>query len=162
MATVAEPWPPTSYRRLRSLMDHGRGRRATGPCGITGCDYLDSCDGPSRVDSPLYPLFVWDHCHEHDVVRGALCQRHNAAMGYVDRQDHAQLRRYSGQLADLLPYWQRCPGCAALGSWQPVMVRHWPALVRLNLDRAAAADRQAARRAGPGWPPPRSSGRRSR
>jgi hypothetical protein len=137
----AAAWPPTSYRRLRSLMRQGTGQRAPGPCAIPGCAL--AVPDPR----PLAPPFVWDHCHAHDYVRGILCRVHNVAMWPVDGQDHAELRRQLAHhrgalvLADLAAYWARCPGCAALGAWQPVMVRHSPGIVARAAELAARAVR---------------------
>jgi len=83
---VLEAFPPESYRRLRYLMDHGKGHRAPGPCAIPGCVY------PALHDKPLSPPFVWDHCHLHDYVRGILCRLHNAQISPMDRQDHWFMR----------------------------------------------------------------------
>ena len=123
-----DAFPPTSYQRLYGMMRRGEGYRAPGPCAIPGCAY--------RIwEKPFSPPFVWDHCHVHDYVRGILCRTHNVQMGPVDRQDHSHLRaiqRHLGQqgIAELLAYWLRCPECAALGPWQPIMVRHSSAIVR--------------------------------
>lgn len=119
----------------------GEGWRATGPCAIPGCAYR------SDVDTLMSPPFVWDHCHEHDYVRGMLCRDHNQLIAPVEAQDHWRLLHMPRRvvIADLLAYLERCPHCAALGPWRPIMTWHPPGLVR----RAAAleAQRQACRMA---------------
>ena len=114
--TMAEQFPPQSYRRLRQLMDHGKGFRAPGPCAIQGCDYITS--GWYCEDKPRSPVFTWDHCHAHDWVRGMLCRNHNSSwMCAVD----ARLENTweYDQWPELVAHWHRCPRCADEG-WRPL------------------------------------------
>lgn len=142
-----EEWPPTSYRRLRRLMDRGQGHRAPGPCAIPGCTL-------ARPDPrPLATPFVWDHCHAHDYVRGILCRIHNGMMAPVDNQDHAKIQWWSRlsaatfNLAALTAYWERCPECSSAGPWQPIMVRHSTWIVQSAAERIARDARAASRAA---------------
>jgi hypothetical protein len=133
---TAEQWPPSSYKRLRYLMDHGMGQRATGPCAIPGCART------GWKDIPLSPQFVWDHCHLHDFVRGELCRYHNVQMGHVDRYA-VQSFRSPQKLRD---HWARCPECAAFGPWHPIMVQQTLAHVRFIYERATHRRMRAERR----------------
>lgn len=151
----APAFPPASYKRLSGMMKRGQGYQAPGPCAIPGCTWLrrvgDYADTEKRVyRGSSQPLFVWDHCHAHDCVRGILCRNCNGKMAAVDSQHHWLLRNLPG-VAELLAYWERCPECAAFGPWQPVMVRHSPSIVRsakrtieLAIWRAEWDERRAA------------------
>lgn len=150
---MLEVFPPESYKRLRYLMDRGKGYRAPGPCAIPGCTYIKRGGRWATRDIPLSPPFVWDHCHLHDYVRGILCREHNGLLAPIDNQDHwhvAGLGRRA-DLAELLAYRNRCPHCAALGPWRPIMVRHTPAMVHraayLDEIQARYATRRASREA---------------
>jgi hypothetical protein len=124
---VLDAFPPESYRRLSSLMKRGKGYRAPGPCAIPECSWVGrlGCDAAKRDYGSGLPLFVWDHCHPHDYVRGMLCRYHNGQMRFLDGQDHYAMRgRWSG--GGLFPllcaHWERCPPCAERGPWRPLMV----------------------------------------
>lgn len=124
MTDTAAVFPPESYRRLRRLMDSGQGYLAPGPCAIPSCDR-------ARPDPrPLNSTYVWDHCHQHDYVRGMLCRYHNVQLGPIENQDHWALR-IKPPSRDLLVYWARCPDCAADGPWRPLMLRQSPTRIAL-------------------------------
>ena len=146
MLTAAPAFPPSSYKRLSGMLRRGQGYRAPGPCAIPGCTYaargeLDAARYGWEWDKPRSPPFVWDHCHTHDYVRGILCRDHNRRIAPIDNQDHYRLRRYR-DLPELLAYRERCPACALSSPWQPVMVRHSPALVHRT---AHLAERESTR-----------------
>ena len=50
----------------------------------------------------------WDHCHLHNLIRGALCTYHNRVMAAFDRS----ARGYRDDSA-LIAYARQCPRCAA-------------------------------------------------
>lgn len=107
-------WPPASYKRLRYLMDHGKGQRAIGPCAVPKCRFKRYAP-----DTPLSPFYVWDHCHLHDYVRGMLCRTHNGLMSWLD----ARIAGHQASSdANLMEHWLRCPQCAA-GGWEPWLTR---------------------------------------
>jgi hypothetical protein len=90
-------------------MDHGQGQRAPGPCAIADCDYARRCARWGYAeDRPLSPVFVWDHCHHHDYVRGMLCREHNGDMQPLDARILGADRD-----AALMVHWLRCPRCEA-------------------------------------------------
>jgi len=114
---VLETFPPESYRRLNSLMKRGKGHHAPGPCAIPGCTRLRFPDPYIDTEKRVYtngrPLFVWDHCHAHDYVRGSLCRCHNGDMRWLD----ARIAE-ADQETELMAHWLRCPSCKA-GGWEP-------------------------------------------
>jgi hypothetical protein len=153
-----ENFPPASYRRLCSLRRRGLGYRAAGPCAIPGCEYAARAIAsaarykarlgypPPPIDRPLSPLFVWDHCHAHDYVRGVLCRDCNQKISPWDRQDHWVLRHRQERQEAMIAYRARCPECANLGSWTPIAVRHDPARVHRSKYLAAMSERAVAQR----------------
>ncbi|MFE2302693.1 endonuclease domain-containing protein [Streptomyces sp. NPDC059445] len=99
----------TSYARIRD-----RGPKAS--------DYLCVLCDPPR------PAAVWDHCHEHGLVRGPLCGRCNTAEG-----QGKEFLNLKGSVAHLL----RCDGCRPRRTVPP---HHRLAALRRHLHLERGAD----------------------
>lgn len=117
--------PTRRYSQVKELRRRGLMSRATGPCAIDGCAIY-------RPSQAVYDrCFVYDHCHEHDYIRGVICLWHNTSMAMVDAHVMDPEMRGSGrtsaareaEAAALLAHWARCPGCAASGEWEPYQTR---------------------------------------
>jgi hypothetical protein len=103
---------PTSYSEITRLQKHG-GFRAAGPCQVCYQEPPHYETGASR--------FTYDHCHEHDFVRGVLCRNCNQSwMTQVDR--HLEDMTSHDLWPALLANWNRCPQCAAKG-WRALWRR---------------------------------------
>lgn len=114
---------PTSYAELRRRRRDGQAPPAIGPCAIRGC----------RARGPAV-RFGYDHCHEHDYPRGAVCHSHNGRMALADAQ-LAQLRQdRTTPLAlaawhdepELVAHWSRCPRCLASFPAVAQLEQLWP------------------------------------
>lgn len=141
---TGETWPPVSYKRLRYLMDHGQGQRAPGPCAIPDCRYIRRYGSYIRDwESPLSPVFVWDHCHLHDYVRGILCRYHNAQMSLIDRYCPWVIEHTD--LDPMRDHWSRCPQCASNGPWRLLMRQLRPDEIGILREMTERRARHAAR-----------------
>jgi recombination endonuclease VII len=101
------------YSKVKGLRAQGILSPATPPCEIDGC----------RNRSPLPDHrgrgtgYVYEHCHQHDYIRGVTCGPCNVQMTLMDaRVDTcASWPRFGAYLA----WWLRCPTCAAGPPWEP-------------------------------------------
>jgi hypothetical protein len=101
------------YSKVKGLRAQGILSPATPPCEIDGC----------RNRSPLPDHrgrgtgYVYEHCHQHDYIRGVSCGPCNVQMTLMDaRVDTcASWPRFGAYLA----WWLRCPTCAAGPPWEP-------------------------------------------
>jgi len=101
------------YSKVKALRARGILSPATPPCEIDGC----------RNRSPFPDHrgrgtgYVYEHCHQHDHIRGVTCGPCNVQMTLVDaRVDTcASWPRFGAYLA----WWLRCPTCAAGPPWEP-------------------------------------------
>lgn len=76
------------------------------------CELCGNAEQPARViNGTEYRergRLVWDHCHEHNIVRGTLCGRCN-----TEEAINARV----GTWGDRFTEWrERCPLCPARGS----------------------------------------------
>jgi len=111
--------PTRSYARVRELRRRGRLPAATGPCEVPGCEARTAQAGPAEAARTRY---LYEHCHQHDYIRGVTCQRCNPALAYIDARVLMPIGWHRpARAAALLEFWSRCPSCAALGPWAPVM-----------------------------------------
>ena len=101
------------YSRVKGLRARGILSPAIAPCEIDGC-----CNR-----SPLPDFrgrgsgYVYEHCHEHDYIRGVTCGPCNVQMRLMDARIDicASWPRFGAYLT----WWQRCPACAAGRPWEP-------------------------------------------
>jgi len=101
------------YSKVKGLRARGILSPATPPCEIERC----------RNRSPLPDHrgrgtgYVYEHCHQHDYIRGVTCGPCNVQMSLMDaRVDTcASWPRFGAYLA----WWLRCPACAAGPPWEP-------------------------------------------
>ena len=147
LVTVAAMTEPRAlitrrYSKVKGLHARGILSPATPPCEIDGC----------RNRSPLPDHrgrgtgYVYEHCHQHDYIRGVTCGPCNVQMTLVDaRVDScASWPRFGAYLA----WWLRCPTCAAGPPWEPWLTAYEyddaPMLVQLR-DLARTEPGTAAR-----------------
>ena len=98
---VGNPAAPVLYRVIMRREPAWR----VALCAVSLCA-VDDCE----VSGAL----VFDHCHDHGWLRGAVCARHNVRLGQIDA-----VRRIPGVQLDLsgTPYaalMAACPECTAI------------------------------------------------
>jgi hypothetical protein len=101
------------YSMVKGLRARGILSPATPPCEIGGC----------RNRSPLPDYhghgtgYVYEHCHQHDYIRGVACGRCNNDMALMDARIDicAEWPRFAAYLA----WWLRCSTCAGGPPWEP-------------------------------------------
>lgn len=101
------------YSKVKGLRGQGILSPAAPPCEIGGC----------RNRSPLPDYrgrgtgYVYEHCHQHDYIRGVACGPCNNDMILMDARVEtcADWPRFDAYLA----WWLRCPTCAAGLPWEP-------------------------------------------
>ena len=101
------------YSKVKGLRAQGILSPATPPCEIDGChNHSPLPDHRGRGTG-----YVYEHCHQHDYIRGVCCAPCNVQMTLMDaRVDTcASWPRFGAYLA----WWQRCPSCAAGPPWEP-------------------------------------------
>src|SRR4029077_6899417 len=130
------------YSKVKGLRARGILSPATPPCEIDGC----------RNRSPLPDHrgrgtgYVYEHCHQHDYIRGVTCGPCNVQMTLVD----ARVSPSPGcpLFCAYLAWWLRCPTCAAGPPWEPWLTAYEyddaPMLVQLR-DLAQTEPGTAAR-----------------
>jgi hypothetical protein len=101
------------YSKVKGLRARGILSPATPPCEIDGClsrSPLPDCRGRGTG-------YVYEHCHQHDYIRGVTCVPCNGQMSLMDaRVDTcASWPRFGAYLA----WWLRCPACAGGPPWEP-------------------------------------------
>ena len=101
------------YSKVKGLRARGILSPASAPCEIDGC----------RNCSPL-PRFrghgtgyVYEHCHQHDYIRGVTCGPCNVQMTLMDA--HVDTCATWPRFGAYLTWWLRCPTCAAGPPWEP-------------------------------------------
>jgi len=101
------------YSKVKGLRAQGILSPATPPCEIDGCHNRSPLpDHRGRGTG-----YVYEHCHQHDYIRGVTCGPCNVQMTLMDaRVDTcAAWPRFGAYLA----WWLRCPTCAAGPPWEP-------------------------------------------
>src|SRR5215813_4966942 len=144
VAAMAEPRALITrrYSKVKGLRARGILSPATPPCEIGGC----SNRSPLPDHRGRGTGYVYEHCHQHDYIRGVTCGPCNVQMTLMDaRVDTcASWPRFGAYLA----WWLRCPICAAGPSWEPWLTAYEyddaPLLVQLR-DLARTAPGTAAR-----------------
>lgn len=114
---VIEPRPLITrrYSHVKGLRARGILSPATPPCEIGGCrNRLPLPDHRGRGTG-----YVYEHCHQHDYIRGVTCGPCNVQMTRMDaRVDTcAAWPRFGAYLA----WWLRCPTCAAGPPWEALV-----------------------------------------
>jgi hypothetical protein len=114
--------PTRSYAELRRMRRDGLAPVASGPCMIYRCDCA-SLSGGGAV------RFGYDHCHDHDYIRGVICHPRNGNMTYTDAE-MTRVRLGSPDrwpvAPELVAHWARCPECVRSLPSCARLVRLWP------------------------------------
>jgi hypothetical protein len=128
LVTVAAMTEPRAlitrrYSQVKGLRARGILSPATPPCEIDGCRNRSPLPGHRGRGTG----YVYEHCHQHDYIRGVTCGPCNVQMTLMDaRVDTCAARpRFGAYLA----WWLRCPTCAAgppaaAHLWQQTRARH--------------------------------------
>ena len=118
LVTVAAMTEPRAlitrrYSKVKGLRARGILSPATAPCEIDGCRNRSPVPGHRGRGTG----YVYEHCHQHDYIRGVTCGPCNVQMTLVDaRVDTCtSWPRFGAYLA----WWLRCPTCAAGPPWEP-------------------------------------------
>jgi hypothetical protein len=115
---------------------------ASAPCEIEECRHRDQLPGYRGRGTG----YVFEHCHQHDYIRGVACGPCNNDMILIDARIDtcASWPRFGAYLA----WWRRCPACAAGPPWEPWLTadeyNDGPVLAELR-DLARTEPRSAAR-----------------
>jgi hypothetical protein len=101
------------YSRVKGLRARGILSPAIAPCEIDGCCNRSPVPGFRGRGTG----YVYEHCHEHDYIRGVTCGPCNVQMRLMDAR--IDICASGPRFGAYLTWWQRCPACAAGRSWEP-------------------------------------------
>jgi hypothetical protein len=95
------------YSKVKGLRARGILSPATPPCQIDRCSNRSPVPGHRGRGTG----YVYEHCHQHDYIRGVTCGPGNAQMTLIDAR--VDTCAAGPRFGACLAWWLRCPTCAA-------------------------------------------------